>query len=90
MKSNVPPPSNWLCEIMGLGMSSPLIVSEFMYGFDGAPYEMILRSVAFDSGNWISASSKNGLKVSKLEVKPEQNVHTYVPTTYNPDTGLTG
>jgi hypothetical protein len=54
MNSNVPPSSNWLCEIMGLCIPSPLIDSECMYGFEGAPFEIISRFVPFDSGNRIS------------------------------------
>jgi hypothetical protein len=41
VNSNLPPSSSWLCEITGLGISTPLMVSEFMNGFDGAPSEII-------------------------------------------------
>jgi len=90
INSNVPPSSNWLCEIMGLCIPSPLIDSECMYGFEGAPFEIISRFVPFDIGNRTSTRSKNGLKISMLDMKSTQNARAYVPTTYNPDTGFTG
>lgn len=89
MNSNLPPSSIWLCEMIGLSISALLMVSEFTNGLDGAPSAMIFRLVALDNGNWISTSSKNGLKFPRLGLEFE-TTHTYDPTTYNPDTGFTG
>lgn len=41
VNSNLPPSSSWLCEITGVGISAPLMVSEFTNGIDGAPSEII-------------------------------------------------
>jgi hypothetical protein len=61
------------------------MVREFTNGFDGAPSEIILRPVALDDGNWMSTSSKNGLKVPRLAVEFEQ----YYTLTTRPRTTLT-
>jgi hypothetical protein len=90
MNSNLPPSSNWLCDIMGPGISSPLMVSEFTNGFDGAPSEMIFRLVALDNGNCISTSSKNGLKVQRLAVQSERYYTLTTRPRTTPTQGLQG